>query len=509
MKIFGLSTIYSITCAFSLSAQVIQYEIDPTFNTELLFKRGGISDILVEENGDFLTSGTFSGLLSAAGAIALLSENGSLIESLGVGGLQNFSHYKGAFITYGSWGIQTFGLSSQNIPSFNFEFSKSAYPGWLSIRAHDVIITSEDNIMVAGRFFTDSTLTGTSDSHLGLRHLCMVDSTGVPVENFPMLRCAEPVDASIYTLHQLGTGEFIVAGNFSEIDGYPYAKVAKLNADFSVDTTFAHVFGTSGTVVFTTLVDSQDRIWLKFGPNISILNQPNYDASIIRLLPNGEIDPNFIAPTTYIYTGGTYENPTFPQKTFPAGILEDSDGTFIVHGGFTEINGLHHRRVAKIFDNGELVEGAMQHTTADSAVWGNWDGLLGPVMSAYISEIEKLPDGKLLIGGQFSSFSGEPYSCLVRLQPNGIVGTNYQNSRSDLNIWPNPAVDVVHISLPEPDETLARIEICDLRGLVLDTVVNVSGNGSTIAINQLNTGVYLLRAFTDRACYSQKLIIQR
>ncbi len=77
---------------------------------------------------------------------------------------------------------------------------------------------------------------------------------------------------------------------------------------------------------------------------------------------------------------------------------------------FIEINGAPYRRLAKIQDDGNVIPAAMEGATPDSAVWGGWTSPSGPVMGAGISVVEKLPDGKLLPGGRFSSFGGEPYN---------------------------------------------------------------------------------------------------
>ncbi len=161
------------------------------------------------------------------------------------------------------------------VEQFKFEFAKQAYSGPLSNKGFDAPITPEDHILVAGRFFTDSTLMGTAGNHLGLRQLCMIDATGAPVAGFPMLRCAEPVDAEIRTLHLLSTGEYIIAGDFDEVDGYFCPKVAKLNADFTVNTEFVSPFTANGSLVSTTLIDSQDRLWLIFGNDIILVNETN------------------------------------------------------------------------------------------------------------------------------------------------------------------------------------------------------------------------------------------
>src|SRR5690606_20249792 len=113
----------------------------------------------------------------------------------------------------------------------------------------------------------------------------------------------------------------------------------------------------------------------------------------------------------------------------PFDIVEDEDGTLILGGNFVFANGNPVNRLIKIEDDGTIVEGAFSGLGADSAVWFGWEPSISQIVSTKISKILKLPDGKLLIGGSFSSFGGEPYNCLVKLEPSGFVGLKEKQRR--------------------------------------------------------------------------------
>ncbi len=485
---------------------MINYEIDESFNSGLLFNRGAVSDVLSTQIDTYMIMGMFfPNTASPLTAGAMISNAGSLYNSLSIGGLKVIA-YKNEYLQFGQ-GIRRFNIPGGTNQVFRFEFQKQAYSGPLSNVAYNALIMEDDHILVAGRFFTDSTLMGTAESHLGLRQLCMIDCTGAPVAEFPMIRCAEPVSAEIKTIHQLSTGEYIIAGSFSEVDGHAYAKLAKLNPDFSVNTEFGHVFGTSGVLVSTAFVDSQDRIWVKFAQNMTILNQPDYPSRLVRVKPDGTLDEEFDAPVFSGYLNGTYENPTVPNETTAIGVVEDADDTFILYGQFTEINGNHHRRLAKINDSGEVIEGAFESLGPDSSVWGNWTGPFGSVMSAKIVSIEKLPDGKLLVGGQFSSFGGEPYSCLVRLQPAGFVGTDDREGRGALKVYPNPARNHFRIELPEGLENVTRITLQDASGrLVMDRALQQAVR--SLNVSHIPSGIYLVKVHTPQHIFTSKIVLQ-
>ncbi len=493
--------LFSFACALNLSAQVIDYTIDPTFNSGLLYNRGGVLDIVADEEGILVsTDGLNSG--SPAMGISYISVNGNFLQNLTPAtniGPTAIDFYKNGYIYHGNR-IEWFDVNWNNY-GLDFEYLKPAYSGFLSRKALDALVLPDDKIVVSGRFFTDSNTTAES-----LRHLCVIDSTGAPLEEFPMVHCAQPIDAEIYTVDTLSDGSFIIAGQFNEVNGEAYSKIAKLNTDFTVDTSFSPVFGNSGTLVAVKLIDSQDRIWASFGPNITVLGQPEYASRIIRLLPDGTIDPSFTPPICTGYFSGTYEDPV-GQFEIGAEVFEDSDDTYILHGSFTELNGEAHRRIGKIEDNGTVIPNAMQYTTADSAIWGSWVSQLGPVMGASIGHLERLPDGKLLLGGQFSSFGGEPYSCLVRLVQDGFVSTeNQEPSELHIRIWPNPSAGIIHFYSAK---SVSMMELYSLDGKLLFTANRLKAEQKIVLPFTISQGVFLSNwIFEDGSNLTRKIAIK-
>ncbi|NEN22944.1 hypothetical protein G3O08_05455, partial [Cryomorpha ignava] len=396
-----------ITCAGTLPAQVIDYTIDPTFNSGILFNRGKVYDLMVTSQNDYMVMGWFLGYDSPIEVGSLITNTGQLIEPNMVGG-SHIIEYQNFLLQYN---LQLRMLDFNGIQTpFRFEFAKNSYSGPLSDYVYDAMVTPDENILAAGRFFTDSTLLGTSQSHLALRQLCMVDSTGAPVPDFPMLRCNQPVDATIRTLHKLSTGEYIISGHFAEVEGHTSHKIAKLNADFSVNTEFTSPFGSEGYLSWVQFVDSQDRLWVTKSLETDLIGYPNYSSRLVRLFQDGSVDESFQANVFITYLGNDINNPTSPTATSPIAIIEDSDGTFILAGYFLEVNGLTYKRLMKIRDNGQIVPNTFGGMGADEAVWDDWwEPAVGPIAGTGINKVLKLPDGKLLVGGQFSSFGGEPY----------------------------------------------------------------------------------------------------
>ena len=492
MKKFVFTLILIITCAGTMSAQVINYTIDPSFNSGLTLTRGSVSDIIHTSTNKYLVMGKY--LQASPQAGVFFTENGQYIYNFIEMSGYYVQEYRGRYLQYGNH-IRINDETMTIHLDFKFEFQKQLYSGPLSNIALDALILENDNILVAGRFFTDSTLMNTNIESQGLRQLCLIDSLGKPVPGFPMVHCTQPIDAHIVRLDSLSDGSYIISGQFTELNGYAYNNIAKLNPDFSVDTTFQSPFNSAG-IAFVKLIDNLDRIWITALEGSTLINQENVPVSLARLLPDGTVDSTFQIPTIFVDHEGYHD-------TSYAYITEDSDGTYIVYGSMTSYNGHSVNKIAKIEDNGELIIDAFSGLGVDSHVWGSYSTYYG----GSVSVVKKLSDGKLLIGGEFSSFGGEPYSCLVRLEPSGFVGVDEKEGRGKLNIYPNPAGKYINISLPDKNQSLKQAELYDLNGRLVKTVTAIDISGKIELVN-LPQGIYVVKAISENQVYTGKLAVE-
>ena len=479
--------------AYDALAQELEYVIDESFTTGEFYTSGGIADLLLHDDGKVLVSGGFSPIAEATsttivGYFGNILYNG--LTSTGLGHPKNF-HYRQMYL---QCGISIIGVN--NIPngtdqSFKFEFQKSAYNGFLGNDVLDAIVEPDDNILAAGRFFTDSL----DISPETIRQLCRIDSTGAPDPDFPMLHCAAPMDAFIRDMEMLSDGSYILTGLFTEFGGYAYHQVGKLNPDFSVDTTFVNSFAPGGQISIL-YVDSQDRIWINAFSSNLIGEPPFFGTKLIRLLANGEVDNDFTRPDLYHPLTAVSLMDGFVND-----IVEMPDGKFILAGGFTAINDQERLCIVMIEDDGTVVDGTLGNIGPDEAVWGSVERF------PLISNIRLLDDGKLLLGGSFSSFGGEDYHCLVRLQPQPVT-TSVQIKKQGLVIYPNPATGHFTIRLPDGEGPFVKVEIFDLHGRVLRQWTAQSEFGGFYSVEGLSAGVYVVKVDTGENRFSQKLIVR-
>jgi hypothetical protein len=86
------------------------------------------------------------------------------------------------------------------------------------------------------------------------------------------------------------------------------------------------------------------------------------------------------------------------------------DGTVLIGGGFSTVNGQIRHRIARLNPNGSL-DGSFQN------------GMAGA--DDYVACVAYDRSGKVLIGGQFATVNGVARPGVARLNTNGILDTNF------------------------------------------------------------------------------------
>jgi len=92
-------------------------------------------------------------------------------------------------------------------------------------------------------------------------------------------------------------------------------------------------------------------------------------------------------------------------------------------------------------------------------------------------------------------------SSLSELINNTIITKLNSNSNSDFSLFPNPAND--HITIETPIKT--RIEIINMEGQIITSFDNVYYE-KTIDIRRLSSGVYIIKAITEKGSSVKKFI---
>jgi uncharacterized delta-60 repeat protein len=184
-------------------------------------------------------------------------------------------------------------------------------------------------------------------------------------------------------------GKILIGGDFTIVNGSARNYIARLNADGSLDPSFAPTSGANNAIESITL---QPNGRIVIGGNFTIVNGVVRNR-IARLNLDGSLDTSF-APV-----GGMNENVTTTAL--------QPDGKIVVGGGFSTVNGVARNRIARLNPDGSL------------------DTSFAPGADYYLQAVALQTDGKILIGGRFSTVNGVARNFIARLNPDGSLDTAF------------------------------------------------------------------------------------
>ena len=327
--------------------------------------------------------------------------------------------------------------------------------------------------------------------------------------------------------------KYIVAGDFTIYSnaGVLYTNVARLNYDGTLDTTFAQtqLFNTTYVQV---LAEPNGKIILagafSYFNNIAVPN-------IIRLNADGSLDTTFNAGTG---TAGTIR-----------GMAVQPDGKYIISGTFESFNGVAKHLNARLNTDGSLdttfnytstiglpEDGIMGYdiivqpdgkilvggmfNDAMEDIEGNPDGSV-PVYLSRLNEdgstddtfiapfdgtvfdLEVQDDGKLLVGGWFRNYDGQPQMSLARLDYNALNTTGFQKAL--FTMYPNPVTNILTIMGKDLNSANATVTVTDVLG---KQIYSAAHNAAAMQVDMsgYNNGIYFIKIEANGTLFTQKIL---
>ncbi len=116
-----------------------------------------------------------------------------------------------------------------------------------------------------------------------------------------------------------------------------------------------------------------------------------------------------------------------------------------------------------------------------------------------------------------SNGGGSSKETLVYYEKNGIpcgtqwiLGTKEYIAKGALKLWPNPAQSFFYVELPNLDQQIESVAVYDLQGrtVLSQKVTKPSGNVFSIESEALTSGIYLVKASSAEAAFTQKLVVE-
>jgi uncharacterized delta-60 repeat protein len=249
-----------------------------------------------------------------------------------------------------------------------------------------IAIQNDGKILIGGNFtgYTSNSTTYSRNSLVRLNTDGTVDTsfnigTGIQLFNLSV--------GSVYEIEVLSDGKLLIGGAFNKYNGTTVSGIVRLNSDGSIDNTFINTGASPNNFILDIIVLSDGKILVGgynqnyFGTNRGL---------IVRLNSDGGLDNTFVADINSAGTGG---------------------------GGFI-------RTMLTTNDNSILIGGG---TLPNNLLKLNYDGTVDTSFNiginnlSPINDMELQYDGKIVVGGAFTTYNGVTANRIIRLNADGTI----------------------------------------------------------------------------------------
>ncbi len=286
-------------------------------------------------------------------------------------------------------GTNRFGIARLNT---NGTVDNSFNPGTGAYGVGSIVVQLDGRVLIGGWF---QSVNGTNRA--GIARL---NANGSRDDSF------NPDTAPTFWIDSLALqpdGKVVIGGNFASVAGTNFSGIARLNANGSLDSSFnpgTVLTNQSGDypMVYSLAMQADGKVVV--GGSFSV-NGTNLN-NIARFNTNGTLDGSFNS------SGGT--------DGAVSAVAVQPDGKLLIGGGFTAVHGTNRNYVARLNAGGNLDTSFDPGSSIDS-------GVLTTALQ---------PDGKLLIGGTFTTVGGLARTGLARLNLDGSVDSTFN---PDIKFW--------------------------------------------------------------------------
>lgn len=199
-------------------------------------------------------------------------------------------------------------------------------------------------------------------------------------------------DDKVNVITKLKNGPLLIGGAFSRINDVACSQIVRLNEFGTLDTDFVCELNSDGAVL--AISEQSDGKLLAAGS----FTNPNTNAPdhIARLNISGSLDPSF--------------NIGNGTNDWVFAVQQQSDGKVLIGGVFTKVNDTPKKYIARLNQDGSLDNSFKTDT-----------GTLG-----WVYAIEQQPDNKILIAGEFTTIDGTDRHYIARLNNDGTLDKSFE-----------------------------------------------------------------------------------
>jgi uncharacterized delta-60 repeat protein len=199
---------------------------------------------------------------------------------------------------------------------------------------------------------------------------------------------------TVFTILPFSDNSSLIGGQFVTYSGSTANRIVKLTPSGAIDSTFSSSFGTDN-IVYTSVTQSDGKIILggvfsRYGSSI------NY---IARTTLSGSLDSG----------PGTTFNPGVGFNFTVNSYATQSDGKIIAVGNFSGYSGSNINRIVRLNTDGT------RDTTFN----------VGTGFNVVANRVKVQSDGKIVVVGAFTTYSGSSQSGIIRLNTDGTRDTTF------------------------------------------------------------------------------------
>jgi uncharacterized delta-60 repeat protein len=245
---------------------------------------------------------------------------------------------------------------------------------------------------------------------------------------------------SVDTIIQQSDGKIVAGGGFTEYSGSFINRIARINSDGTIDSTFNVGTGFNSFAVYSIIQQSDGKIVAGGDFTTYSGSTSNY---IVRINSDGTKDTTFNVGTGF--------------NASPAIIIQQSDGKLVVGGDFTTYSGSTSPQIVRINSNGTkdttfnvgagyFIIYAIAQQPDNKLIIAGWNfyrlnsngtqdtTFVTGFLDSPINDLILQSDGKIVAGGGFTEYSGSFINRIARINSDGTidstfnVGTGFNNT---------------------------------------------------------------------------------
>ncbi|SHF90428.1 delta-60 repeat domain-containing protein [Flavobacterium segetis] len=420
---------------------------DTTFNTTVAATNGVIYSIVVQSDGKTIIAGSFTMYNGMpVNRIARILPNGSLDSSfitavISSGFINNVQTQADGKVIIGGTFTNYNGSSQNRIARLNtnggIDTTFSIGTGF-DDDVRTIALQDDGKILVGGDFLNYKG--AVANRIIRLDDNGNIDNsfiTGIGLSN-----------GYVSVIKISGNREILVGGSFTGT--YNVDKVTRLfllNSNGLFIPEFDIGAGPSSTVITASLSD--DNLWYIGGSFVAFDSQTK--GKLARIDQEGTLDVG------YLTSGVGFDNSVLKVIVVP-------NNKIMAFGNFAKFNGSNATRIARLLNDGS------SDTTFNVA---------GSGASATIRTAVVQADGRIIIGGSFSTYNGVAANRICRIMPNGALDSSFINS-----IGLSGTVNT--LALQSDGKLIAGGSFITFNGTVVNRIVRLLATG--LIDSSFNTG---------------------